>query len=176
MLALGLSFLLCLWVPSASAAADFRVTDVRIVGPAGFRPIGPAEVELELIPLNEPVRILAAVKNVGTSDHTGPLTVNFVVQSADLAHEKRETSGLTDGLKAGKTKDAALSWTAPKLGNYTTTADVGGQTATLFQARFRVTETAVPAGELPVRILDYWWFFGAFVGTVALFGAVHRLR
>lgn len=168
MLAAALVLSWTLAVPLASAAASLRVSDVHIFS------LG--DKELELIPLGVTVKIVATVKNTGNAPQEGILQVNFLVRSEDGAYQVTDNVGTPGDVAANETRDVEYQWTATRLGNHSVTASIVGASGTGFLANFRVTETAVPAGNIAQRMLDYWWFFGSFLATIVLFVAVVRTR
>ncbi|MGH9897000.1 MAG: hypothetical protein ACREA0_34380 [bacterium] len=156
------------FLPLATAASNVRVMDVHIFTPEGH--------ELELVPLQGQVRIVATLQNSGDARHDDVVNVAFEVKTEDGLYEVRDMVATSSGLDPGQKRDVEYVWVSQRLGNHSVVATVEGVANSGFLATFRVTETAVPAGGLGERILDYWWFFGSFAATCGLFVAVLRTR
>lgn len=167
---LGLGLLLAAFAafPAGSAASEFVVSDIVVLDHKG--------TELELLPVGGRVQVVAFVKNTGNSTYEGAVNVKFLIESAQLTTPVEQSVGATAEIPAGKTTEVAFHWSPPVKGDYSVRADLVGVTGTPLRATFQVVDTAVPEGDLPQRLMDYWWLFGGFAADVVLFLGVLRLR
>lgn len=167
---LFLSLAVPLLVPLASAAANPTATNIQVISADGDA--------LLIVPLGELVRIRAFVNNTGDTDLSGAVNVRYEIVSADGGYRVNQTVRKTVNLAPGNQTTVDYSWSPSgrRAGNHTVTVTVEGSSESPLAKSFRVAETAVPAGTLVDRVLNYYWFFGAFAAGLVLFIVVLGAR
>jgi len=162
LLALG-----ALVVPWGSAVAKLDITDSDV-----FNEEGQA---LTRVAIGDPVRLQAVVKDTANASYNGTVSVVFTI-FREGAIELNRTVTVNTSIPANGQSNVTLSWVAGKSGTYSLETYIEDDRTTLFTLTFIVAESEVVRATLVERVVEYAWFYVAFVFVVVLFFAVGRAR
>lgn len=160
---LSLVVLASFWPPTA-AQATVEIERIRILDSDGK--------ELRIAPASDFVQIEVTVNNTGSASIPPPLSLRVAIEKVGGGFQTNQTLTKQESLGAGNTTTFVYSWSAAgrTAGEYRVTAQMTSPpSASALVGTFTVAETAVPAGSLADRVIDYAWSFGLFLAAAILF-------
>lgn len=131
---------------------------------------------VERAEVNKNLRLIARIRNVNSTTFTGPVGVEYHIQSQDGLTAKKQVVTVNPTILPGAFYNVTFEYAPTQTGNHTLTVTLEKNAAETRTTSFVAGDTEVLEADLHERFISYGWFFAALVAAIVLFFAVVRVR